>query len=188
MNFAEEIKARIKMPELLKHYGIEINRAGRIRCPLHGGKDFNCGVKDNYLHCFVCGESVDQIGFVQKYYGLSFQESLAKINYDFNLGLPVGQKIGSSQRLAMAKSNYERLKRKRQEEERANLLDEAYWSAYDEVLRLSKNKADFAPKSPEEEPHPLFVEATIYLEEARQRLFEADVERYKYEHRDRKNS
>lgn len=183
MNFANEIKSRLKMPEILRVYGIETNRNGRIKCPLHGGKDYNCGVKDNYLHCFVCGESVDQIGFVQKYFNLSFQDAIVKLNEDFRLNLPIGKKISNSQKVVMAKTNFDRLKKQREEEQKKQDLDDAYWKEYDEVLRLSKNKKDFAPKTPDEEPHPLFVEALTYLEEAKHRLEMADIERYKYEHR-----
>ena len=35
MNYADEIKSRLKMPEVLDYYGIERNRANRIRCVLH---------------------------------------------------------------------------------------------------------------------------------------------------------
>ena len=185
MNYANEIKDRVKMPEILKLYGIEMNRNGRIKCPLHGGTDYNCGVKDNYLHCFVCGESVDQIGFMQKYFGLSFLDSIAKLNEDFGLNLPIGQKIRSPQRMAMARANFEREKKRREEERRAKEIDDAYWRAYDEVLRLSRNKRDFAPKNPGEELHPLYVEALTFLEQAKHELEMADIERYKYEHRNR---
>ena len=41
MNYADEIKSRLKMPEVLDYYGIERNRANRIRCVLHNGQDFN---------------------------------------------------------------------------------------------------------------------------------------------------
>lgn len=185
MNFASEIKARLKMPEILRVYGIEINRSGRIKCPMHGGKDYNCGVKDNYLHCFVCGESVDQIGFVQKYFNLSFQDAIVKLNEDFRLNLPIGGKISNAQKMAMAKSNYERAKKQKAEEAARKKLNDEYWEAYDEVLRLSRNKKDFAPSDAEEDPHPLFVEACVYLEQAKNRLELADIERYKYEHRNR---
>lgn len=185
MNYANEIKDRVKMPEILKLYGIEMNRYGRIKCPLHGGTDYNCGVKDNYLHCFVCGESVDQIGFIQKYFGLSFMDSIAKLNEDFGLNLPIGKEIRSTQRMAMARANFDREKKRREEEKRKKEIDDAYWSAYDEVLRLSRNQKNFAPKSDGDELNPLYVESLMYIEQAKHELEMADIERYKYEHRNR---
>ena len=89
---ANEIKSRVKMPELLRCYGIEVNRRHRIACPLHSGTDKNCGVKDDYIHCFVCGESADQIRFVQRYFSLDFNEAVLKINEDFSLGIPIGDR------------------------------------------------------------------------------------------------
>ena len=74
-----EIKNRIKMPELLQFYGFDIKR-GRMKCPLHNGEDYNCGIKQDYIHCFVCGESADAISFVMKYYGLSFKEAMTKLS------------------------------------------------------------------------------------------------------------
>ena len=50
------------MPEVLRYYGFDIKR-GRIPCPIHHGDDRNCGVKDEYIHCFVCGATVDVVGF-----------------------------------------------------------------------------------------------------------------------------
>ena len=67
------------MPQVLDHYGIERNRANRIRCVLHNGQDFNCGIKDHYIHCFVCGQSADVIKFVQVYFGLDFQSAISKL-------------------------------------------------------------------------------------------------------------
>ena len=93
------------MPKLLQFYGFDIKR-GRMKCPLHNGEDYNCGVKQEYIHCFVCGESADVISFVIKYYGLSFKEAITKLNNDFHLGLPIGEKLDRRKQLDMAKRSF----------------------------------------------------------------------------------
>ena len=108
MNYADEIKSRLTMQQVLDYYGIERNRANRIRCVLHNGQDFNCGIKDHYIHCFVCGQSADVIKFVQVYFCLDFQSAISKLNDDFKLGLPIGKKIDRRTQLEMNKSAFER--------------------------------------------------------------------------------
>ena len=69
MNYADEIKSRLKMPEVLRYYGFDIKR-GRIPCPIHSGSDRNCGVKDEYIHCFVCGAKFSNEWDGYKYNGI----------------------------------------------------------------------------------------------------------------------
>lgn len=186
--FAEEIKAAVKIPELLKFYGIEIGRDNRIACPFHNGNDKNCGVKDDYIHCFVCGESADAIGFVEKYFGVSFREAIAKINQDFSLGLPIGEKIDRRKQIEFARRRFEmkaKAERKNKEKER---FKRAYEYALAEWARLDKNKRRYKPLGEWEAPHPLFVEAIKMLPHAEQRLNQAETELYLYEQRNRRDT
>ena len=115
MNYADEIKSRLTMQQVLDYYGIERNRANRIRCVLHNGQDFNCGIKDHYIHCFVCGQSADVIKFVQVYFCLDFQSAISKLNDDFKLGLPIGKKIDRRTQLEMNKAAFERKRKAEQQ-------------------------------------------------------------------------
>ena len=153
-----EIKNRIKMPKLLQFYGFDIKR-GRMKCPLHNGEDYNCGVKENYIHCFVCGESADVISFVIKYYGLSFKESIIKLNNDFNLGLPIGEKLDRRKQLDMAKKSFKANQERERQQNEHNQLKNNREVALDEWIRFDKQKMKYKPKSQNEDLHPLFVEA-----------------------------
>ena len=161
MNYADEIKSRLKMPEVLDYYGIERNRANRIRCVLHNGQDFNCGIKDHYIHCFVCGQSADVIKFVQVYFDLDFQSAIIKLNDDFRLGLPIGKKIDRRTQLEINKA------------------------AFDEWKRLDDNKRNYAPKTQSDPFHPLFVEALKNIAGAEYNLSCAEIARYEYEKRNK---
>lgn len=108
-------------------------------------------------HCFGCGEHGDAISFVQKLFGLSFPDTLKKIDLDFGLNL-----YGEHSFEDLRKSHYrqkqiqaERERKKREKEQAEN----EYWAVFDEWVRLDRNKTLYAPKTPDEEWHPLFVEA-----------------------------
>ena len=70
---------------------------------------------------------------------------------------------------------------KKAEQER---LENAYWKAFDEWKRLDDNKRNYAPKSPTEPLHPLFVEALKNIAGAEYNLSCAELARYEYEKRD----
>ena len=188
MNYANEIKSILTMPQVLDYYGIERNRANRIRCVLHNGQDFNCGIKDHYIHCFVCGQSADVIKFVQVYFDLDFQSAIIKLNDDFRLGLPIGKKIDRRTQLEMNKAAFERKRKIEAEKKRREQIENDYWTAFDEWKRLDDNKRNCAPKTTSEPFHPLFVEALKNIDGAEYRLECAEIARYEYEKRNSHDS
>lgn len=149
------IKERLTMPEVLRHYGYEPKK--RMCCPLHNGKDKNFSVMENGYMCFSqCGGG-DVITFVQKLFGLSFTDTLRKIDEDFNLGLY--RKISPKERVRMERHIQSLQAKKNAVETAKQHAEDEYWEAFDEWKRLDDNKRLYAPKSPDEEWHPLFVEA-----------------------------
>ena len=188
MNYADEIKSRLKMQQVIDYYGIERNRANRIRCVLHNGQDFNCGIKDHYIHCFVCGQSADVIKFSQVYFGLNFQSAISKLNDDFNLGLPIGKKIDRRTQLEINKAAFERKRKIESEKKHREQIESACWAAFDEWKRLDDNRRNYAPKSPTEPLHPLFVEALKNIASAEYNLSCAEIARYEYEKRNSHDS
>ena len=188
MNYANEIKSILTMPQVLDYYGIERNRANRIRCVLHNGQNFNCGIKDHYIHCFVCGQSADVIKFVQVYFDLDFQSAIIKLNDDFRLGLPIGKKIDRRTQLEMNKAAFERKRKIEAEKKRREQIESACWAAFDEWKRLDDNKRNYAPKTPTEPLHPLFVEALKNIDGAEYNLSCAEIARYEYEKRNSHDS
>ena len=188
MNYANEIKSILTMPQVLDYYGIERNRANRIRCVLHNGQNFNCGIKDHYIHCFVCGQSADVIKFVQVYFDLDFQSAIIKLNDDFRLGLPIGKKIDRRTQLEMNKAAFERKRKIEAEKKRREQIENDYWSAFDEWKRLDDNRRNYAPKTPTEPLHPLFVEALKNIDGAEYNLSCAEIARYEYEKRNSHDS
>lgn len=187
MNYADEIKSRLKMPEVLRYYGFDMKR-GRIRCPIHNGDGFNCGVKEKYIHCFVCGATVDVVGFEMQYFNLDFMKAISKLNDDFNLGLPIGKKIDRRTQLEINKAAFERKRKAEQQQKERQKTEDDYWAAFDEWKRLDDNRRNYAPKAPTEPPHPLFVEALKNIAGAEYNLSCAEIARYEYEKRNSHDS
>lgn len=187
--FTSEIKDRLTMPEVLERYGISVNRQRRIPCPLHGGTtDANCGVKDRYIHCFVCGESADVIGFVQRHFDVDFSTAIKKLNEDFCLGLPIGERLDRRQKEQIAKRRFLAEKEKKAKMADEQKLRDEYHAALDEWVRLDRQKREYRPQNENCTLHPLFVDAIMSLSRAEHRLDTAEMELYLYETRNRGNT
>ena len=157
MDAVQTIKDRLTMREVLERYGYETNKKDFICCPFHNEKTPSMRIYEKDYHCFGCVEHGDTITFVQKLFNLSFQESLKKIDIDFGLNL-YGDKTFEELRKSHYRTKQLQAKKEREKAEREQSNVE-YWVAFDEWKRLEDNKRKFAPKIPDEELHPLFVEA-----------------------------
>ncbi len=187
MDYAREIKERLTLLEIARHYGFTPNRQGRMPCPFHNGKDPNLGLKNRYYNCFVCGAKGDAIKFVKELFDLNFSDTISKINSDFSLGLPIGQKIDRRKQLEMERLAFHRRQKAKQEEMARQQVEDAYWAAFDEWKRLDDNRRNYAPKSHTEPLHPLFVEALKNIAGAEYNLSCAEIARYEYENRNSRN-
>ena len=178
------------MPEMMGRYGFELDRSGFCRCPFHQERSasFKAYPGTRGFYCFGCGAHGSVIDFVMQYFGLNFQDAIAKINTDFSLGLPIGEKLDRRKQLEMQRQAFLRkreMNAKKAEQER---LENAYWAAFDEWKRLDDNKRNYAPKTPTEPLHPLFVEAIKNISGAEYNLSCAEIARYEYEKRNSHDS
>ena len=190
MNFADEIKQRVSMIEMLQYYGIETNRSNFCRCPFHQEKSasFKAYPGTRGFYCYGCHESGSVIDFVIKFFGLSFGDAIKKINEDFSLGLPIGEKLDRRKQLEMQKQAFLRKREMNARKAKQEELEKAYWAAFDEWKRLDDNRRNYAPKTPTEPLHTLFVEALKNIASAEYNLSCAEIARYEYEKRDSRDS
>ena len=190
MNYADEIKQRVSMIEILKYYGIETNGSNFCRCPFHHEKSasFKAYPGTRGFYCFGCHESGSVIDFVMLYFNLDFPKAIIKLNDDFRLGLPIGKKIDRRTQLEINKAAFERKRKAEQQQKERKKIDDDYWSAFDEWKRLDDNKRNYAPKTPTEPLHPLFVEALKNIAGAEYNLSCAEIARYEYEKRNSHDS
>ncbi|MFA5675431.1 MAG: CHC2 zinc finger domain-containing protein [Christensenellales bacterium] len=156
----DRIKSEIFIQDAIELYspGAE-PKQNRIPCPIHQGDDYNFSYTDKLFYCFVCGAGGDIIDFVKLLHNIGFRDAVTKLNDDFGLGCPLDRRMTlREQRDAQYRRNAIETDRQRRAAEKL-ARNKKYWQIWEEWARLDKNKIDFAPTSPCEEPHPLFVEA-----------------------------
>ena len=105
IDYAEIIKSSIPMQEVVERYTGQRIVRNRIRCPMHNGADRNMRIYPKSYYCWVCHAAGDQIQFVQSVCGLSFQDAMRRLNEDFKLGLPVGERPEERDRARLTELN-----------------------------------------------------------------------------------
>ena len=147
-NLFETVKQSITIREAAERYGIEVKRGGMVCCPFHDDKNPSMKLNKEYFYCFGCGATGDVIDLASRLYNLSPKEAAEKLAQDFGL-------IYDSQ--APLRRNYVRQKTETQQfrEDRQR----CYRILSDYYYLLKKWENAYSPHTPEEEPHPLFVEA-----------------------------
>ena len=143
----EVVKQSVTAREAAELYGIAVGRGGMACCPFHDDRHPSMKV-DARFHCFGCGADGDVIDFTARLYDLSPKEAAEKLALDF--GLAYDSQAPPRRRYVRQKTEAQKLKEKREHGWRV-LTD------YYHLLR--KWETDYSPKTPDEDPHPRFVEA-----------------------------
>ena len=129
-------------------YGIRVNRNGMACCPFHDDRHPSMKI-DKRFHCFGCQADGDMIDLTARLYGLNNLGAAVKLASDF--GISYDNKGRASPRPVKKKIS-EELRLKQAELQCCRIL-----SDYNHLLE--KWKTEYAPVTPGEEWHPLFVEA-----------------------------
>ena len=144
----EAVKQSITVREAAQMYGIEVNRSGMACCPFHDDKNPSMKLNEEYFYCFGCGATGDAIDFTARLYNLSPKEAAEKLAQDF--GLAYDSQAPPRRRYVRRKSEAQKFKEDR---------DHAFRVLADYYHLLRKWETDYSPKTPEENPHPRFMEA-----------------------------
>ena len=147
-NVFEAVKQSVSTREAAEFYGIKVSRTGMACCPFHDDKNPSMKLNKEYFYCFGCGATGDVIDLTARLYNLAPKEAAEKLAQDFGL-------IYDSQ--APPRRQYVRQKTEAQQfrEDRQR----CYRILSDYYYLLKKWENVHSPRTPEEEPHPLFVEA-----------------------------
>ena len=146
-NVFEVVKESVTTREAAEMYGIEVKHGGMACCPFHDDRHPSMKV-DRRFHCFGCGADGDVIDFTARLYNLTPKEAAEKLAQDF--GLAYDSQAPPRRNYVRQKSEAQKLKEKREHGWRV-LTD------YYHLLR--KWETDYSPKTPDEDPHPRFMEA-----------------------------
>ncbi len=119
---AFDVKQSVSMVDVVERYMPECRIFHhRIPCPFHGGIGNNLRIYKDSFYCFVCHATGDTIRFVQNLFEIGFQDTLVKLNSDFQLGLSDSEQTDAE--------------RKKAERERKRRIEERMIAEYDISLR-----------------------------------------------------
>ena len=144
----EAVKQSVTVREAAQMYGVEVNRSGMACCPFHDDKNPSMKLNEEYFYCFGCGATGDVIDFTARLYNLSPKEAAEKLAQDF--GLAYDSQAPPRRRYDRQKTEAQKFKEDR---------DHAFRVLADYYHLLRKWETDYSPKTPEENPHPRFMEA-----------------------------
>ena len=147
-NVFEAVKQSVSTREAAEFYGIKVSRTGMACCPFHDDKNPSMKLNEEYFYCFGCGATGDVIDFTAKLFDLSPKEAAEKLAQDF--GLIYDSQAPPRRRYVRQKTEAQKFREDRQR---------CYRVLSDYYYLLKKWEADNSPRTPEEKPHPRFVEA-----------------------------
>ena len=143
----EVVKQSVTVREAAEMYGIAVGRGGMACCPFHDDRHPSMKV-DTRFHCFGCGADGDVIDFTARLYNLAPREAAEKLAQDF--GLAYDSQAPPRRRYIRQRSEGQKFRENR---------DHAFRVLADYYHLLRKWETDNSPKTPEENPHPRFMEA-----------------------------
>ena len=153
MSIYSEIKEAVTTRDAAVHYGHRVSRNGMMRCPFHNDRTPSMKVDQNFI-CFGCGAKGDVIDFAAKLFGLTPYEAAKKLITD------MGLTVSLENRTDVQPGTHRSARRERMEKQQFEQAVSRIFNIYCEYFCLmNKWSMEYAPRSPDEEPHPLFVEA-----------------------------
>ena len=144
----EVVKQSVTAREAAELYGIAVGRGGMACCPFHDDRHPSLKLNEDYFYCFGCGATGDVIDFTARLYDLSPKEAAEKLAQDF--GLAYDSQAPPRRRYIRQKNEAQKFKED---------WDRTFRVLADYYHLLGKWETDYSPKTPEENPHPRFMEA-----------------------------
>lgn len=153
MTLFEKVKTNVTTLQAAERYGMRVKRGGMCRCPFHNDKNPSMKI-DTRFHCFGCQADGDVIDFTSHFFSLTPMAAAQKLADDFGIQYDRNQKdmpvkkqyTVSDQDVFLHKVSY----------------------CYQELASyrnlLVQWQQQYAPRTPDEEAHPRFMEAIRNLE------------------------
>ena len=147
MSIFEAVKQSVTTRQAAERYGIRVERNGMCRCPFHD--DSTPSMKlDRRYYCFGCGATGDVIDFVSQLRGIGSKEAAILLAQNFTIPHECSTDKPSKPRQQNTdEQNYQHMERY------------CFRVLLDYYRLLCRWKEDYAPRTPEDDYHPRFVEA-----------------------------
>lgn len=155
MNIFEEVKNRIDIHTASEHFGLTV-RNGMCSCPAHTDRTPSMKLYSDHFHCFSCEEHGDVIKLTQLILGCSPIDAARRLAADFDIVIHSDVKP-AYRTYHSAAPHVSRINYKEKEERAYRLL-----SAYCRYLEDCRTR--YAPRTPQDAIHPLFVLSLHQLE------------------------
>ena len=153
MTIYEAVKNTIPVPDAAAQDGLDVSRNSMVRCPFHDDRNPSMKLNDDYFFCFGCGERGDVIDLTAALCGLNKYDAARKLAQDFGVNYEI-----IHPNIEVVRKKYADRKRQAEQERKIFIaLTERLYLLRDWIVR-------FAPKSPDEELDPRFVEACHELD------------------------
>lgn len=169
-DLAGAVRRSVTARQVASAIGLEPNRAGFCKCPLHGEKTASMKLYpgDRGWHCFGCHRGGSVIDLVMDYYGMDLKGAIEFLNDEFSLGLPIGYKPTREQEEEAKRRAAERERkeqeRKAREEKKAKAF-ERYCDISKELADAENDMREFAPKGFDDDFDVRYIEAVNKIEE-----------------------
>ena len=140
------------MKEVVQFYGVEVGRSNKACCPFQPDNDPSLHIYADHYYCFGCGAHGDVTDFVARLFELTQIKAAKKLDYDLGLHL--------------TDRNFAPVIRHRinPEAEYRRWLINADKALNTYLNKLCQWRKKYAPKKPDEELHPLFVESLSQMD------------------------
>ncbi|EJW90190.1 DNA primase (bacterial type) [gut metagenome] len=148
MNVFEAVKGTVTARQAAEAYGLKVSRTGMACCPFHADKSPSMKLDERY-YCFGCGVTGDAIDLTAKLFGVGLRDAAIKLADDF------GIRYDSKQKLTIRPKIREPTPEQKYQKEE----NHCYKVLSDYFHLLNDWERQYAPQQPEDEWHPLFVEA-----------------------------
>ena len=155
MNIFKEVKSHTDIKTAAEHFGLTV-RNGMCSCPAHTDRTPSMKLYSDHFHCFSCGMHGDAIKLAQLILSCSPIDTARRLAADF--GIVTHNDIKPTYRThPSAAPHVSRINSKEKEERAYRLL-----SVYCRYLEDCRTK--YAPGTPQDAIHPLFVLSLHQLE------------------------
>ncbi len=151
MSIFTDVKSAVDIKTAATHYGLNV-RNDKACCIFHNEKTSSMKLYPDHFYCFGCGEHGDVIKLTGQILGLSPIDSARRLAEDF--GVHISNDYHANRRTAPPTPI---IPYKEKENRAFRLLDR--YCRYLEDCHVR-----YAPQSPDEPPHPLFVTALCELD------------------------
>lgn len=159
MTLFETVKSNVTTLQAAERYGLKVKHGGMCRCPFHNDKNPSMKI-DTRFHCFGCQADGDVIDFTSRLFNLSPREAALKLANDFGIQYDDHQPAHPVRRAHEISPA----------ELRNHRMSYCFRALTDYRNQLVMWREQYAPKSPEEEWHPLFLDAIAQLEQTEYQL------------------